>query len=339
MKVFLILPVFILIATILLPLVVFNFNVAVDEFPVVGIYDSGQTYQYETAAKNVGEFLSDVGITVTDLDRVNYPMDSPLYDGMNIVFNRAVRFYVVTDDNPQHVQTVRYGTRVGEVLTRVQEELGVALLYAGDLGRVINYQDVLRFSSWRNRLYTETVEIPYEIIENYTGAVRDGRTYIRQQGAPGEHEITVNVVYIGGLESSRTITEKVVLLEPTHAVFDIGTARLGALTNTNAPDFHYVRRVRLHATAYCACFDCTGKHPGDQWFGVTASGRMVEHGIVAVDRNVIPLGTHLYVEGYGFAIAADVGGAITGYSIDLFMESHAAALNFGRRNVNVWILG
>jgi 3D (Asp-Asp-Asp) domain-containing protein len=61
-------------------------------------------------------------------------------------------------------------------------------------------------------------------------------------------------------------------------------------------------------------------------------------GIVAVDPNVIPMGTKLYVEGYGEAIAADQGGAIKGNRIDLFFGSHQEALNFGKRTVKVTIL-
>jgi len=94
----------------------------------------------------------------------------------------------------------------------------------------------------------------------------------------------------------------------------------------------------MNASAYTAGFSCTGKRPGHPAYRITRSGREVEHGIVAVDPAFIPLGTKLYVEGYGFAIAADTGGAIRGYKIDLFMEYMGDALRFGRRNITVFIL-
>lgn len=68
----------------------------------------------------------------------------------------------------------------------------------------------------------------------------------------------------------------------------------------------------------------------------TATGEFLHYGIAAVDPNVIPLGTNLYVEGYGQALAADTGGAIVGNRIDLAFESHQEALNWGRRGVNVY---
>ena len=69
----------------------------------------------------------------------------------------------------------------------------------------------------------------------------------------------------------------------------------------------------------------------------TATGEFVRYGLAAVDTDVIPLGTNLYVEGYGHAIAADTGGAIIGNRIDLAFDSHEEALNWGRRGVNVYI--
>jgi 3D (Asp-Asp-Asp) domain-containing protein len=59
---------------------------------------------------------------------------------------------------------------------------------------------------------------------------------------------------------------------------------------------------------------------------------------VAVDPNVIPLGTRLYIPGYGLPLAADTGGAIIGNKIDLCMEDYHAAWEFGRRMVKVYVL-
>lgn len=70
--------------------------------------------------------------------------------------------------------------------------------------------------------------------------------------------------------------------------------------------------------------------------GKTASGTQVCYGTVAVDRNVIALGTKLYIEGYGAGTALDVGSAIKGKRIDLWMDSVAKCNQFGRRTVKVY---
>ena len=71
--------------------------------------------------------------------------------------------------------------------------------------------------------------------------------------------------------------------------------------------------------------------------GRTALGIRVRKGVVAVDPRLIPLGTKLHVPGYGSSIAADVGVAIKGRIIDLWMPSTAAARKWGRRTVTITV--
>jgi 3D (Asp-Asp-Asp) domain-containing protein/peptidoglycan hydrolase CwlO-like protein len=73
--------------------------------------------------------------------------------------------------------------------------------------------------------------------------------------------------------------------------------------------------------------------------GRTASGLPVGVGVIAVDPAVIPLGTRVYVPGYGSAVAADTGSAIQGAIIDLWMPSTAAARAWGRRTVTITVYG
>ncbi|HYZ16575.1 MAG TPA: 3D domain-containing protein [Candidatus Acidoferrum sp.] len=88
--------------------------------------------------------------------------------------------------------------------------------------------------------------------------------------------------------------------------------------------------LSMVATAYTAsCSGCSG---------VTATGRPAGHGIVAVDPRVIPLGTRMFIPGYGQAIAGDTGGAIKGNRIDLGFDSTSDARSFGRRPVMVYLL-
>ena len=94
--------------------------------------------------------------------------------------------------------------------------------------------------------------------------------------------------------------------------------------------FSYKAVMAMEATAYLPT-DGSGE-------GLTAMGIPATYGVVAVDPSIIPLGTRVYIPGYGEAIAADTGGAIIGYCIDLCMESYAECMNFGRRVVTVYVL-
>jgi 3D (Asp-Asp-Asp) domain-containing protein/peptidoglycan hydrolase CwlO-like protein len=96
---------------------------------------------------------------------------------------------------------------------------------------------------------------------------------------------------------------------------------------------HSGKEMYVEATAYTAnCAGCSG---------VTATGQNVSsgtHKIIAVDPSVIPLGSKVYVEGYGVATAGDTGGAIKGYRIDVLVPSESAAKAFGRRTVKITVL-
>ncbi|MFC0524631.1 LysM peptidoglycan-binding domain-containing protein [Pontibacillus salicampi] len=94
------------------------------------------------------------------------------------------------------------------------------------------------------------------------------------------------------------------------------------------------KTYNMEATAYTAnCDGCSG---------VTATGIDLNANpnkkVIAVDPDTIPLGSEVYVEGYGKAVAGDIGGDIQGNRIDVFMKNHSEAINFGRQTVEVTVL-
>ena len=105
-------------------------------------------------------------------------------------------------------------------------------------------------------------------------------------------------------------------------------------TKAKAEPVAATKELTVESTAYTA--DCGGCS------GITATGINLKANpnqkVISVDPSVIPLGSKVWVEGYGEAIAGDTGGAIKGNKIDIYMQSHDAAINWGRKNVKVKIL-
>ncbi|CEO89826.1 3D domain-containing protein [Syntrophaceticus schinkii] len=103
--------------------------------------------------------------------------------------------------------------------------------------------------------------------------------------------------------------------------------------------FAWVQSERLETTltvtvtAYCPCPICCGKSDG-----ITSSGTLAKkQQTIAVDPDVIPIGSEVYLEGLGTFIAEDTGGAIKGNRIDIFMEDHNQALLFGIQEIKAYL--
>ena len=120
------------------------------------------------------------------------------------------------------------------------------------------------------------------------------------------------------------------------------------------PVFRSYQTEKLQVTAYCACGKCCGwernwlgqkvysygPHKGEHKIvGLTADGSWAEKGTIAADTKIFPMGTIMYIEGYGYGVVKDRGSAIQGKHIDIFFKSHNKALDWGNRNmeVKIWL--
>ena len=121
---------------------------------------------------------------------------------------------------------------------------------------------------------------------------------------------------------------------PQQSQTKVANTKSTSAQTTSAQSSNEVKTLTMEATAYTAyCEGCSG---------VTANGTDLRANpslkVIAVDPDVIPLGTKVWVEGYGEAIAADTGGAIKGNKIDLFMANKSDASEWGRKTVTLKIL-
>jgi len=164
---------------------------------------------------------------------------------------------------------------------------------------------------------------PYQYVNSSEVAL--GKTVVLDLGRAGLKEVTTKKVYIEGkLVEEYKISEKVVNY-PKPLIYAVG----GAVFRGD-----FIKEFTLLATAYGP--PTVDRHV-PSW--ITASGKRVKYGLVAVDPKVIPLGSKLWVEDYGFAIAADTGSMIKGHRIDLFFFNSLKELKkFGKQYVTVYLL-
>lgn len=163
--------------------------------------------------------------------------------------------------------------------------------------------------------------LPLQVRREWDIFLEPGRQKVLDPGRPGVIRDTIMVSYNDGKVLERKRVNSKLIVKPRPSVIAMGSY--------NAVSRQVPMRVgkvdKFEATAYT--------HTGYR----TAVGAKTRRGIIAVDPRVIPFGAKLYVEGYGYGIAADTGGAIKGRRIDLFFETESEAVKWGRRNVNVYI--
>jgi 3D (Asp-Asp-Asp) domain-containing protein len=99
---------------------------------------------------------------------------------------------------------------------------------------------------------------------------------------------------------------------------------------------------KVVATGYTAGYESTGKNPNDPSYGITYSGVKVKRDLystIAADLNVFPIGTILFIPGYGYGVVADKGGAIKGDKLDLFYETVKEVYDhWGKKTVDVYVV-
>ncbi len=233
----------------------------------------------------------------------------------------------------------------------VQDALAFAGLSLGPLDRtepapsepVVDQQQIqlIRVDS---QLVEEHAVIPYRTVRVASRSMNRGETREVQAGANGKQLNTYQVLLEDGQPVQKELISSVTVAEKQDRVIEEGTI---STLSRGGQNFRYHRMLSVTATAYTADIDSKTGKPDDPYQGMTASGQKAVAGnTIATDRTVIPLGTRVYVEGVdakgkqysGVYVAMDVGSAIKGNRIDIFMETFAECKSFGRRKMNVYIL-
>ena len=182
----------------------------------------------------------------------------------------------------------------------------------------------VRFVQTRERTIAVRERVPYDLQYVPEQSAARGQVVVWTSGTGGVRQRVFLLLYEDGALISRVLVSNSLVGPPAGDALAVGkSVYRGGATN----EFY------MEATAYSPTVEETDGNP---W--MTASGMKSGRGVVAVDPKVIPLGSKLYVEGYGYAIAGDTGGAIKGNRIDVFFYSSGEMARWGRRLVRVFVL-
>ncbi len=165
------------------------------------------------------------------------------------------------------------------------------------------------------------VYIPPKVIVQPSNTVARGRSAVLSTGSPTIKQQVWQIKKVDGQVVERKLIKEQIVQQGRDKVVALGQ---GAYRGE-------AQEILMVATAYSAEEPGVGSR--------TAMGTRARYGVVAVDPKVIPLGTKLYIEGYGYAVAEDVGGSIKGNRLDVYFNTVKECYQWGRRVVKVYVLG
>ena len=178
---------------------------------------------------------------------------------------------------------------------------------------------------------TRIEDVPYGVIETGVDTIPRGSREIVSAGVCGKVSRTYLVKYVDGVRVDEALYTELPISSPVDEYVNVGTG--GTVTSSDGTVYSYNYRKQMEATAYTYLPPYTTM--------TTATGQTLRKGIVAVDPKVIPLHTKMFITGsveYGVGYAEDTGGAIKGNIVDLAYMSYDECIQFGRRQMQVYIL-
>jgi uncharacterized protein YabE (DUF348 family) len=308
-------------------------DVAVKRAVAVKIDEAGgRISDINTTAGTVGEALLQAGHILFLADRVSPALGTPVSPDMTIKVERAKAVTVWVDG-----RAVRSRTHAGTVADLLAE-MNVILLENDytkpGLSESVASNGEIRVVRVSREIQIRHDPIPFQTRWEANPELEIDNQAMATEGASGIREQRDAVVYEDGLEVRRDRVSDFVARPVQDRVYNYGTKIVVRTLDTASGPVQYWRKIRMRATSYSA--STAGVSRSKSYYGVARCGQTMRRGIVAVDPRVIPLGSNVYVEGYGVGFACDTGSGILGNRIDLGYGD--LDLEWWNRTVDVYVL-
>ena len=242
---------------------------------------------------------------------------------------------IVLDENQKTIPDLDSEISTGETIKITDKSYNeVQISQISEEGIETSLDQLLdNYAPITEKIVVEQVAIPYETVtKNTTGATTDTTNKVVQEGKDGLKEITYKVKYQNNVEIEKTVISEVVKQEPVNKIVQVqkkATSRSATLPRTTSSS---TSGTVYKITAYCPCSKCCGKATGR-----TASGTTATPGRTVAASSQFAFGTKLNIGGHVYTVE-DRGGAINGNKIDIFVSSHAQALQWGVRYLPVSVV-
>lgn len=284
-----------------------------------------------TTEKVVKNILEEANIEVNEQDIISQSLDTEVGADNKIDIQKAFQLTLV--DGLEKRQVWSTSTTVANFLKQQGIQLNEFDRVDKGLENVITPNEEIAVV--RVEKVTDVVEesIDFAVEKKNDSSLLKGKEQVVTEGKNGKVERTYNIVKENGKTISKQVASEKVVEAAQTKVVAVGTKVVTASVSrsgepTNGKEFY------VEATAYTPyCAGCSG---------ISAAGINLRNNpdlkIVAVDPRIVPLGSKVWVEGYGYAVAGDTGGAIKGNKIDILVQSKSQANSWGRKKVRMKVL-
>ncbi len=301
---------------------------------------------------SVREAVESAGITLTGAEEITPSLVTPVTEGMAITVEADCEVTLTVDGDT--VTVIAKGATVESFLNDMGVVLSEDDVVTPSPDTIISdcTEIVVQRVEYKEETTTEIID--YGFVSEETSSLKSGTSKIKQYGIEGERTIISRNKYVDGVLTESEVISDEVTREPQDQIKLIGTGYVastpsyskpsggasvnnaaGTFTDASGNTVSYTKKLTGSSTAYYAA-------PG----ALTATGVPAYLGGVAVNPNVIPYGSKLYIVAsdgsvcYGYATAVDTGGALmSGYVlVDVYFPTYNQCVNWGRRNVTVYVL-
>lgn len=337
-------------------------------FKKVKVVDGYGEYILITKAETVREIYQSGALNMKESDST-VSLDTVVSDNMTLYVDRSIVVNVISGGTNVKIRTSSGTAR--EILTKAGVSFHEDDAFNVSLDDIIYNGDVIIHEKIETKTVTKRVSIAFDTVEVEDSTLLKGKTDVVFSGENGYKNVSYLITYQDGEEISRVVSGEKVIKEPVSRKIAIGTkeptvvasssggtkpsgSSTSSLSGGSKPsgsssggnvsgslrpskpvniiespkdlDPQRIKSVKvMGVTAYT--------HTGN----ATATGVMPSIGTIAVNPNEIPLGTKIYVPGYGIGIAQDTG-ALAANTIDIFLNSRDECLRWGRKSLTVYIL-
>ena len=319
---------------------------------IITVYDNSDNGVKYPAVGSVERSLSENGIALNDGDELSCNREDIVREGMEVVISRAFPVTVVADGETYKLNMAS-GT-VADALNKAVVTIDDDDIISASLDTALTSGMTIKVTRVEYKERTADEVLPFTTQKKNNANLYTDQTKTIRKGVNGRQNVTYKDKYVNGKLVESVKIKSVVTKAATERILEVGTKRrptvsangIYTVSTLSAPSSLQIGKNGV-PTSYKRVI--TGTASAYSGGGVTATGKYVRPGYIAVNPNQIPYGTKMWIVSddgsyvYGYASAEDTGGFIywSGSSstvCDLYFDSEGQASAFGRRGVTIYIL-